>query len=99
MTKMFMSMNPLCPPLAREVHEKKHIKYDLRIEQLCKLPMTRTYGFGLESLSARECLLWNNMDDIIKNEPTRFAFKNKIKHYSGKGCTCRIWHLLAICSK
>ena len=34
-----------------EFHEQKHVTYNLRIQNLCKLPQIGTKGFGEESLS------------------------------------------------
>ena len=36
-----------------EFHEKKHVEYNLRTKNLCKLPIIRGTSFGLESLSFR----------------------------------------------
>ena len=65
-------------------NEKKHVEYNLRTKNLCKLPTIRSTSFGLESLSFRGNFLWNTLNDSIKNEPTLPAFKNKIKNWSGK---------------
>ena len=53
MTEIYKSMNHLNPSLVWEFHEKKHVTYDLRIKNLCKLPQTKTEGYGQESLSFR----------------------------------------------
>ena len=46
MTEIYESMNHLNPSLVWEFLEKKHITYNLRMENLCKLPQTKTQGFG-----------------------------------------------------
>ena len=38
MTEIYKSMNQLNPSLPWEFHEKKHVTYDLRVQNLCKLP-------------------------------------------------------------
>ena len=61
------------------LHERKEIQYDLRTKHLCKMPIARTIKFGMESLSFRGSLLWNNLNDEIKELPTSASFKTKIK--------------------
>ena len=83
-TEIYKSTNHLSPSLVWEFHEKKHVEYNLRTKNFCKLPTIRSESFGLQSLSFRGSFLWNTVDDSIKNEPTLLAFKNKIKNWSGK---------------
>ena len=90
MTEIYKSMNKLNPSLVWEFHEKKHETYDLRIQNLCKLPEIKTQGYGQESLSFGRSFLWNTLDDTIKNQPTLTAFKKRIKDWAGDKCTCRI---------
>ena len=42
------------------------------------------------SLSFRGSILWNALDDSVKNEPTLSAFKKRIKNWAGDKCTCKI---------
>ena len=44
-------MNGLNPPLIWEFHERKHVSYNPRIQNLCKLPPIKTLNFGLDSIS------------------------------------------------
>ena len=53
-------------------------------------PQIKTQGYGQESLSFRGSLLWNTLDDSVKNEPTLSAFKRRIKDWAGDNCTCKI---------
>ena len=89
MTEIYKSMNQLNPSLVWEFHEKKHVTYDLRIKNLCKLPK-KAQGYGQVSLSFRGSFLWNTLDDTIKNQPTLTAFKKRIKDWAGDKCTCKI---------
>ena len=79
MTEIYKSMNYLNPLLVLEFHEKKHVTYNLRTKNLCKLPQTKTEGFGQESLSFRGSCVWNTLNDSVKNEPALLAFKKRIK--------------------
>ena len=65
-------------PFTWEFHKKKSITYNLRIQDLYKLPTLKTLGFGLDSLPFRGSFPWNTLDDSIKQEPTLSRFKKKI---------------------
>ena len=45
------------------------MKYDLR-KSLCKLPNAKTTSYEVESVSFRGSVLWNTLDDSIKQETT-----------------------------
>ena len=96
MIEVHKSINHLSPSLACESQEKKCIEYNLRTKSICKLPTIRSTSFRRESLSFRWNLLWNTLDDSIKNKPNLLAFKNKIKNWSGKECTGKIFRKLVI---
>ena len=87
MTEIYKSMNHLNPSIVWEFHEKKPIMYNLRIQNLCKLPRIKTLGFGLDSLSFRGSFLWNTLDDSIKQVPTLSHFKKRIKDWTADRCT------------
>ena len=61
MTSIYKSMHHLNPSLIWEFHEKKDVSYNLRIQNLCKLPQIKTHGYGQESLSFRGSILWNTL--------------------------------------
>ena len=90
MTEIYKSMNHLSPSIVWEFHEKKRITYNLRTQNLCKLPTIKTLGFGLDSLSFRGSFLWNTLDDSIKQVPTLSRFKKRIKDWTADRCTCKI---------
>ena len=46
--------------------------------------------FGMESLSFRGSILWNNINDEIKELSTVASFKTKIKTWMGEKCNCKI---------
>ena len=48
MVEIFKTMNGLNPPLVWEFHERKNATYNLRIQNLCKLPPIKTMNFGLD---------------------------------------------------
>ena len=77
MTEIYKSMNQLNPSLVWEFHEKKHVTYDLRIQNLCKLPKLKTHGYGHEPLSFRGSFLWNTLDDTIKKSANTYGFQKE----------------------
>ena len=54
---IFKTMNGLNPPLVWEFHERKHVTYNLRIQNLWKLPPIKTMNFGLDLISFRGIFL------------------------------------------
>ena len=78
-----MSLNNMNPSIVWEVHEKKHVAYDLWKKNLCKLPKANTTSFGVESLYFRGSFLRNTLDDNVKQELTLVRFKNKIRNWAG----------------
>ena len=81
MTEIYMLLNNMNPSIVWEFHEKKHVAYDLRKKNLCKLPKAKTTSYGVESLSFRS-FLWNTLDDNVKQEPALARFKNKIRNWA-----------------
>ena len=83
-------MNKLNPPLVWEFHGRKYVTYNLRIQNLCRLPPIKTMNIGLDSLSFRGSFLWNTLDDSIKEEPTLACFQKGISKWTGDRSTCKI---------
>ena len=90
MLEIYKSMNQLNPSYIWHLHKRKEIQYDLRTKHLCKFPITKTTKFGMESLSFRGSILWNNLDDEIKELPIVASFKTKFKTWNGEKCNCKI---------
>ena len=70
MLEIYKSINHLNPSYIWQLHERKESPYDLRTKHRCKLTITKTIKFGTASLSFRGSLLWNNLNDEIKELPT-----------------------------
>ena len=83
MIEIFKSMNGLNPPLIWEFHERKHVTYNLRMQNSCKLPSGNTISFGLDSISFRGILLWNTLDDSVEREKTSAGFQKRIGKWFG----------------
>ena len=92
MKEIFKSMNGLNPPPVWEFHGRKHVTYNLRTQNLCKLPPIKMMNFGLDSISFRGSFLWNTLDDCIKQETTLACFQKRIGKWFGARYTCKICH-------
>ena len=90
MLEIYKSMNHLNASYIWHLHERKESQYDLRTKHLCKLPITNAIKFGMESLSFRGSLLWNSLNDEIKELPTVASFKTKIKTWMDTKCNRKI---------
>ena len=90
MIEIIKSINGLNPPLVWEFHERKHVTYDLRIQNICELPPIKTMNFGLDSISFRSNFLWNTLDDSIKREEILVCFQKRIGKWPGARCTYKI---------
>ena len=66
MTEIYKTMNHLNPSYIWEFFVKKDIPYNLRTKEPCRLPSAQSYRYGLNSLSFRGSLLWNTLDDELK---------------------------------
>ena len=83
MIEVYESFNHLNPQYMWEFFVKKDVQYNLRIKELCKLPSVSSQRYGLNSLSFRGSLLWNNIDDEIKLSPSLEKFKKEIRSWNG----------------
>ena len=90
MLEIYKSMNHLNPSYIWHIHDRKEIQNDLRTKHLCKLQSTKTIKVSMESLSFRGSILWNNLNDEIKELSTVASFKTKIKTWMGEKFHCKI---------
>ena len=90
MIEVYKSLNHLNPEYMWEFFVKKDVQYNLRTEELCKLPSVSSQLYGLNSLSLRGSLLWNTIDDEIQLSPSLEKFKKNIRSWNGISCTCFI---------
>lgn len=87
-TEIFKSVHKLNPEFMWDLFEKKEIQYNLRSQNLLKLPNTRTRCFGLNSILFRASVLWNSLPNQFKCCVNLQKFKQKIKSWDGSQCTC-----------
>ena len=89
MTEIYKALNVNCPKIMSELFSLKDRPYNLRANYLLSLPPSRTSTYGTNSLIFKGCLLWNNLPEYIKTSPSLNIFKNRIKAWDGKNCSCR----------
>lgn len=70
---------------------------ELSISASCKLPISKSEKFGMESLSFQGSILRNTLNDKIKD--LLQALKRKIKTRVGEKCNCRICTIAAPSSR
>ena len=85
-----MTINHLSPPYMWDFFTKKLVEYDFSTKQDCELPPVRSQRFCTELLEFRESLLWNCLNDEIKNVQSLAVFKQKIKAWNGTQGVCNI---------
>ena len=77
---------------------KKDVQYNLCTKELCKLPSVSSQSYGLNSLSLRDSLLWNAIDDEMKQSSSLEIFKKEICSLDGINCACSICNYFALFS-
>ena len=88
---IYQVINNLSPELISESFKEKTTKYSLRSKSTLQLPkLCKTTRFGLNTVVFKGSLLWNNLPNLYKDTNTEFAFKEKIKKWKPKVCTCKI---------
>ena len=90
MTEIYKTTNHINPPYIWDFFVEKDMPYNLRNKVLCTLPQVHTNRYGLNSLSFRGSILWNNLKDEIKRASTLTNFKMLITKWDGKVCNCLI---------
>ena len=77
-TEIYKSINHISSLPVWEFRKEKHLNYDLRKKSLFELLNIKTKALG-----KNRCLMGefrgDTMDDCVRNEPTFFAFNNRIK--------------------
>ena len=88
MSEICKTTNHINPPYIWDFFVEKDMPYNLRNKVLCTLPQVHTNRYGLNSLSFRGSILWNNLKDEIKRASTLTNFKKLITKWDGKVCNC-----------
>ena len=89
-TEMYKIEKNLSPSIMRTILPGQSIPYDLRKKNIFKSSNVHTVFYGTETISFRGPKTWELVPEDIKCSKTLAEFKNKIKNWEPKGCTCRL---------
>jgi len=87
--EVYKSLNHENPKFMWTIFETKLNKYNLRSGKNLSLHRTNTHTYGMNSLSFRASMLWNNLPIALKSAKSLVEFKRKIKDWVGD-CSCHI---------
>lgn len=88
---IYRVINNLCPNLVADSFKEKTTKYILRSKSNLQLPSScNTNRFGTNSIIFKGSMLWNLLPNIYKEATSESIFKERIKKWKPKVCTCNI---------
>jgi len=88
--EVYKSLHNESPSIMCNMFARKTSNYNLRTNDLLKLPSTSTLTYGLNSFTYRGSISWNQIPDSIKKSENLSSFKNKLKIFSNITCNCKI---------
>ncbi len=92
LVEVYKTLHHLNPSYLWENFQTKSITYNLRKKVLCELPQrSETVKYWINSLWFRGAMLWNTLNDVVKNLESAEAFKKEIKNWDGNNCLCSIF--------
>ena len=77
--EIYKSINNLSSPIRKDSFGLKNTLYDLRSQQLLKLPETSTSRYGTQALCFKGSLIWNTVPNKFNNIDNIEDFKKHIK--------------------
>ena len=89
MIEIFKCTRQENPLIFRELFQTKDQPYNLRNNNLLKLPLVSTTKFGTNSLIFKGSLIWNALSNSMKNSNSLSIFKREIRNLE-ISCTCSI---------
>ena len=90
MVEIYKIINHLNPAYMWEFFIKKDVPYNLRSNNLCKMPSVNSHQYGINALSFRGSFLWNALFDDKKLVTSIKIFKKEIQQWDGRNCKCHI---------
>ena len=89
--EVYKSQKKLNPEFMQQVYTSKTIKFNLRNKVLMSIPKATSQRFGTQSFLFRGSLLWNQIPEKIKLEPSIESFKSSLKKENLLNiCLCKI---------
>ena len=90
MVKLYKCPNNISPSFTRDYFNQKNTPYHSRNTELLELSRGRTITYGLNTTLFKGALLWNKLPSHFKEAKFLINFKNKIREWTGRSCTCCI---------
>ena len=91
MLLIYRVIKNLSPELLVNSFKEKKSSYSLRSKSTLQLPrICKTNRFGVNSIMFKGSLLWNYLPNSYKEADSESSFKNMIKKWKPKVCTCNI---------
>ena len=89
-TEMYKIKNHLSPLAVREFFPEKVHKQELRYKRHWETYNVRTVKYGTETIKHMGPKTWNLVPNEIRESKSLLEFKQKIKRWKPKKCTCRL---------
>ena len=74
----------------QELFKQRDEIHDLRQTRCWEVPRVQKVNFGVETMRYRGIKTWDLIPADIQASPSLEIFKDKIKKWKPKGCTCRL---------
>ena len=84
MTEVYRTINNLNPEYMWKFFTKRDVPYGLSSSELCKIPSVNSQRYGINSLSYRVSLLWDELSDEMKLTTSAKIFKKKYDTWKAK---------------
>ena len=87
--EIFKSLNHISPPIM-QFFDLNITPYNLRNNNLLRLPKANASQYGTEALCFEESIIWNTVPNRYKNLNSLDKFKQQIKMWKPTTCTCKL---------
>ena len=74
----------------KEIFLFKETKYNLRKKDLLQTTNMKTTTFGINTFNFKGCLIWNSLENCLKEQKSLEKFKNLLKQNKKLTCNCKI---------
>ena len=93
-TEAYKVKNDLSPVIINDVFQfGKNSAYELRSDNHLQRTNTQTVHFGSEYIKTLGAKIWDLIPAEIKASKSLMIFKEKIKNWTSKSCSCRLYRI------
>ena len=90
LTEIYKTKNKINPEFMKEIFLFKETKYNLRKKDLLQTTNMKTTTFGINTFTFEGCLIWNSLENCLKEQKSLEKFKNLLKQNKKLACNCKI---------